>query len=225
MNYWIDRGKALRKESKKVELKESPYHPIDAHAINAAAQAGQFSLRMMEETEKRIRSEGLTVRRNSATYTHLLFFQSTSATQKFSRSALLGVETTSEIGKRFRLSSEETGIGLSKFSLRDTIISDSCPAHPSCDREMTESPFRTIDGSCNNLERTAWGKSKTQFQRALLPQYADGKSAKFFNFSLNAEFSLALRYYHLHNKMFWQVKDKNVRFPCWLTGSQKTTTP
>lgn len=169
-----NRGKALRKESKKVELQVSPYHPIDTQSINAAAEAGQFTLRMMEETEKRIRNEGFTVRRNSATYTHLLFFQSTSATQKFSRDALLGVETTSEIGKRFRLSPEEAGIGMSKFSLRDTIISDSCPAHPTCDRETAESPFRTIDGSCNNLERTAWGKSKTQFQRALLPHYADG---------------------------------------------------
>lgn len=83
-----------------MELQVSPYHPIDTQSINAAAEAGQFTLRMMEETEKRIRNEGFTVRRNSATYTHLLFFQSTSATQKFSRDALLGVETTSEIGKR-----------------------------------------------------------------------------------------------------------------------------
>lgn len=77
------------------------YHPIDLLAINAAAEAGQFTLRMMEETEKLLRQKGLTVRRNSAQYTHLLFFQSTSLTQKVSRSALLGVETTKEIGKRF----------------------------------------------------------------------------------------------------------------------------
>ena len=83
--------------------------------------------------------------------------------------------TRNGANSRFRLSPEEAGIGMSKFSLRDTIISDSCPAHPTCDRETAESPFRTIDGSCNNLERTAWGKSKTQFQRALLPHYADGK--------------------------------------------------
>ena len=89
--------------------------------------------------------------------------------------------TRNGANSRFRLSPEEAGIGMSKFSLRDTIISDSCPAHPTCDRETAESPFRTIDGSCNNLERTAWGKSKTQFQRALLPHYSDGISFGLFH--------------------------------------------
>ena len=150
------------------------YRDIDTYSLNAAARAGQFNQRLMEETEKEMRANNITVRVSSAQYTHLLFFRTTEATLKISRGAFIGVETTKELGKRFELTADEAGFGLSQFSLRGTILSESCPADPVCDRETASSPFRTLDGSCNNLIRTAWGKSNTQFQRALVAAYADG---------------------------------------------------
>lgn len=75
---------------------------------------------------------------------------------------------------RFELTPEEAGLGLTQFNLKDTILSDFCPADPICDEKTIFSPFRTIDGSCNNLKYPSWGKSRTQFQRALVPAYADG---------------------------------------------------
>ena len=72
------------------------------------------------------------------------------------------------------MNADEAGFGLSQFSLRGTILSDSCPADPVCDEDTVRSPFRTMDGSCNNLVRTAWGKSNTQVQRGLVAVYADG---------------------------------------------------
>jgi peroxidase len=75
---------------------------------------------------------------------------------------------------RFYLTPEQAGFGLSAFNLRDTIISDSCPAEPACTGDLASAAFRSLDGSCNNLRRGGWGQSKTQFQRALAAQYADG---------------------------------------------------
>ena len=72
------------------------------------------------------------------------------------------------------MSPDEAGFGLFQFSLRDTILSATCPADPVCDKAVINSPFRTADGSCNNLEYPLWGKSRTQFQRVLVPTYADG---------------------------------------------------
>ena len=74
---------------------------------------------------------------------------------------------------RFHLTPEEVGFGLSQFSLRDTILSDSCPPEKVC--TGNKDLFRSLDGSCNNLIRGSWGQSKTQFQRALHANYADGE--------------------------------------------------
>lgn len=91
------RGAAFRPPRKEVKL----YRNIDIYSLNAAARAGQFQLRLMDETEKLLRANNITVRRSSAQYTHLLFFQTTEASRKISRGALVGVETTKELGKRY----------------------------------------------------------------------------------------------------------------------------
>ena len=50
-----------------------------------------------------------------------------------------------------------------------------CPDSTKCDH-MT--PYRTIDGSCNNLKYPHWGKAMRPFARELFPDYADGKSGE-----------------------------------------------
>ena len=42
----------------------------------------------------------------------------------------------------------------------------------------SKAKYRTIDGSCNNLEHLQWGQANTAFQRLLPSDYEDGK---FFN--------------------------------------------
>lgn len=90
------RGGVIKQARKEVKL----YRNIDIYSLNAAARAGQFQLRLMDETEKLLRANNLTVRRSSMQYTHLLFFQTTDVARKISRGAHVGVETTKELGKR-----------------------------------------------------------------------------------------------------------------------------
>lgn len=90
------RGGAFKPAKKEVKL----YRNIDTYSLNAAARAGQFQLRLMDETEKLLRANNVTVRRSSPQYTHLLFFQTSEAARKISRGALTAVETTKELGKR-----------------------------------------------------------------------------------------------------------------------------
>jgi peroxidase len=73
---------------------------IDIYSVNAAAHAGQFQMRLMDETEKLLRANNITVRPSSSQSTHLLFFQTTLESRMLSRGALTGVETTRELGKR-----------------------------------------------------------------------------------------------------------------------------
>lgn len=39
------------------------------------------------------------------------------------------------------------------------------------------SPYRTIDGFCNNIDNPRWGTAVKPFRRALPPVYADGKDS------------------------------------------------
>jgi hypothetical protein len=47
-----------------------------------------------------------------------------------------------------------------------------CPQQPV---QCTESSkFRSIDGTCNNLENPHWGEQNTLFSRLLTPAYSNG---------------------------------------------------
>lgn len=59
---------------------------------------------------------------------------------------------------------------LKKLSLPRIVSPELCSPNLTC----TPSKYRTIDGSCNNLEHPNWGKTLTSYARALLPQYGDG---------------------------------------------------
>ena len=47
-----------------------------------------------------------------------------------------------------------------------------CPFNKTirCD---TAFPYRTLDGSCNNLRNLWWGQAETPYKRLLEPDYAD----------------------------------------------------
>ena len=45
---------------------------------------------------------------------------------------------------------------------------------PDCSDVCRHSRYRSVDGSCNNWERPAWGMADTPFTRLLAPEYEDG---------------------------------------------------
>lgn len=94
----------VKQENKKIVKLERQC--IDIYSVNAAAHAGEFQLKLMDETERLLRIHNVTVRPNSSAYNHLTFFQTTTEAQRLSRGALIAIETTRELGKRFVLSFE-----------------------------------------------------------------------------------------------------------------------
>lgn len=42
-----------------------------------------------------------------------------------------------------------------------------------------DTPYRSFDGSCNNLVNPVWGTPNTPYNRLLSPNYADGKFNNF----------------------------------------------
>ncbi|XP_069178968.1 chorion peroxidase [Procambarus clarkii] len=81
---------------------------------------------------------------------------------------------TGQVPIRFDLTPLEAGFGLQQFDLSTTVLSETCPRDPVCQEK--DRIYRTIDGSCNNLDHPMWGQARTGFQRLSLPHYSDGLS-------------------------------------------------
>ena len=57
-------------------------------------------------------------------------------------------------------------------------VGDLCEPEVTCTQEVVTSPYRTFDGSCNNLAHPVWGKSWQPQARQLPSQYHDGKHSQ-----------------------------------------------
>ena len=53
---------------------------------------------------------------------------------------------------------------------------DLCEPEVTCSADVILSPYRTIDGSCNNFNRPHWGMAGRSQKRILRPFFDDGKS-------------------------------------------------
>ncbi|XP_069177101.1 salivary peroxidase/catechol oxidase-like [Procambarus clarkii] len=75
-------------------------------------------------------------------------------------------------GNRSRVTGPQGEEDLQEVTLANTVIAATCPRHPRCDRHLL---YRTLDGSCNNLEHPSWGQARTTYQRLRPPHYSDGE--------------------------------------------------
>ena len=62
---------------------------------------------------------------------------------------------------------------LSNKDIQDEFQSEFCPEKRNCDKEKN-SPYRSVNGSCNNLNHPSWGAAITPQPRYQAPQYGDG---------------------------------------------------
>ncbi|XP_014255974.1 lactoperoxidase-like isoform X2 [Cimex lectularius] len=93
--------------------------------------------------------------------------------------SLLGTalqETTRILSRRFRLSRRETEAALPRLDVSLSEIGPFCARALSASESCQEERYRRHDGTCNNLDRPAWGAASFPFSRLLLPQYADDVS-------------------------------------------------
>lgn len=74
--------------------------------------------------------------------------------------------------RRFGLEKDDCVRFISTLSLHGTPLSSACSStQVDCD---SEAKYRSIDGSCNNIENPTWGSAMTAYNRILFPQYFDG---------------------------------------------------
>lgn len=75
---------------------------------------------------------------------------------------------------RFGLDGNECARFISTIKFDGTSLSDACGNNEKIDCALN-SRYRTINGSCNNLENPKLGCTMTAYTRLLFPNYIDGK--------------------------------------------------
>ncbi|KAK4008473.1 hypothetical protein OUZ56_013613 [Daphnia magna] len=149
---------------------------LDVFSVNAAADAGEFELRLHKETAKRLKEKNVVVQASSPRATHARFSNPSEHARQVTNEAFVGVHTAVVLVKRFKIKTEQVGCALHRFKLSDTDLTEKCTtvskAH--CSEAKLNSPFRMIDGSCNNERHFIWGRATTQYHRMLASHYADG---------------------------------------------------
>ncbi|XP_046639001.1 peroxidase-like [Daphnia pulicaria] len=155
-------------------------HPdrITKISVKEAVELGKLQMASMIGTEKRLVRNNIHVRPGSQRHTHSrVFFHSTPTAVRISNSSLYAVNTALHLVKRYQIKPEQVECVLNHLELKYTTIANTCPTFPDCDLKTFNSPFRTITGICNNIHppgHVPWGVPRTQYQRALAPNYADG---------------------------------------------------
>ncbi|XP_043246225.1 peroxidase-like [Amphibalanus amphitrite] len=86
-------------------------------------------------------------------------------------------EVAASLAHTYNLPREAILHGLPLIDTYQTSIAAFCPAHLSAGLQCEVSRYRTIDGTCNNLDNPTWGAARTTFRRLLAPHYIDGVSA------------------------------------------------
>ncbi|KAF7496118.1 Chorion peroxidase [Sarcoptes scabiei] len=144
---------------------------ISLEDINVAAKEANRFVENYVEQERQLVQHGMIQRHGSMQSLHQAFFGDFDPVQfKLTVGGFINLITTIVIKKKFNLNNEQARDGLYKYSIENTDLEKYCIPEPTCH----QGKYRTIDGSCNNLQRPLWGKSNTAFERLLPPHYDDG---------------------------------------------------
>ncbi|XP_042211663.1 peroxidase-like [Homarus americanus] len=155
---------------------EIPRLNINFDIVDEAARYGVWQLGERELLGRELQARDIEVTNtNAPEYGHLQFFKTSPMAMSLARDALVSDGAGSHLLHKLRLTPLQAGYGLQQISISDTVIANSCPAPPRC--EEKDRFYRTIDGSCNNLQNPRWGQARTTFQRLRPPQYSDGLSS------------------------------------------------
>jgi peroxidase len=161
--------------------------PIRTNDINTAARAARRKKRDRINLQRSLRINGVVAKkRGSPASVHRHLQRSNKMSRKLGNHAMKIVDTSSNLVESFGLSKDQGKFALPTFATKGTNLAvpeaneesdcstiEDGPKH--CGTE-SNSPFRTQDGSCNNLKHPLWGRANSALTRLLPPDYEDGVS-------------------------------------------------
>ncbi|KAF2361584.1 hypothetical protein FHG87_007666 [Trinorchestia longiramus] len=146
---------------------------LEPRQINFAVEQSQAQAKRRAEFERELVFKNIVAEKDTPVFLHARLFDTDENVVDKADKATLTLGAVLNLIKEFGFSKEQAESGLSKLSVQDTSIANTCPPDPVC----TETKYRTADGSCNNLRHKEWGQAATAYQRIIIPDYSDGANA------------------------------------------------
>lgn len=175
-----DNGVGFIRTAAQITIRDVTVRPGDRFVTVSLEEARASVDRALNDTIKNIYSRDRPF--TPAEILRLFRFPGPSA-QQIARSAeiyertLLIIKRHVESGAQFNLSEFSYSDVLSPAQLESIANLSGCLSHRHhvrCSEMCFHSRYRTIDGTCNNLEHSMWGASETSFYRLLQPEYENG---------------------------------------------------
>ncbi|XP_011161794.1 peroxidase isoform X1 [Solenopsis invicta] len=150
---------------------------IDGATLNNSIAFARTLIGRMSTLENNIANAGVELAAQSPAEKQ--FWNSYPSTDAFDRSidAFVATKASSYLVqqncRRFGLDKNDCARYISTLGLQSTPLGESCAAVHNVECDLT-SKYRSIEGTCNNIENPSWGSAMTAYTRVLFSQYFDG---------------------------------------------------
>ncbi|XP_037780731.1 chorion peroxidase-like [Penaeus monodon] len=165
-----------------VPLQFSASSEVGASILNHVTQYGINETRYLTAVkEPKLFEEGYHLQRGHPGLFLAAFNKQKKKSKTLAEFGYASLRASELLSSQFLLTRQQALFGLEQVSLRNTALYDACPVKTD---EFSERPcpaysvmYRTLDGTCNNLDKQEWGAAFRPFARFLPPDYSDGIEA------------------------------------------------
>jgi len=162
----MNRIGAMSEKSLDEELLDVP-----KNELNMVVNFGLQEIGRLAAIEARLLDHQAFLTSSSPSFGYFSNMKASDAAAPVGELGLMVTKATQKLKEVLKLSNPAAGVATQKLSVKDTALTGTCIKDPVC-RPFAK--FRSIDGSCNNLQSPLMGRSVTQLGRYLAPQYDDG---------------------------------------------------
>lgn len=150
---------------------------IENNALNESIAFAELMIKYRSRLETNIINAGVGLLKSTPSHSQYVYsYPSEDAFEK-SNDAIIAAKASSYLVqnscRRFGLDGNECARFISTIKFDGTSLSDACGNNEKIDCALN-SRYRTINGSCNNLENPKLGCTMTAYTRLLFPNYIDG---------------------------------------------------
>ncbi|XP_065334518.1 peroxidase-like [Cloeon dipterum] len=150
---------------------------LETDALHASVKFGENVVGKLERLEKTLAGADVRVRPGTPSHGQLIASNPHENALEKHRHAQVAIRASQHIAdsqcRRLRLKERYCGELINTLSLEGTDLQSQCESTVEiiCN---TTSPYRNIDGTCNNINHPSWGRSMTAYKRMIPPKYGDG---------------------------------------------------